>query len=150
MRKIILLAVAPLLYCSCQKKTESLEDKVDSVATTGKKNFEMYELSEMAMLMEQMYVDNQRLKEKIEKGEPVGEFPSHFAKIHGAVMTDPTENDQFFSDNANLFLSAQEMIYKDPDNAREHYSNAIQACISCHEVKCSGPIPRIKKLQFKP
>lgn len=150
MRKIILLAVAPLLYCSCQKKTESLQDKVDSVATTGKKNFEMYELSEMAMLMEQMYVDNQRLKEKIEKGEPVGEFPSHFAKIHGAVMTDPTENDQFFSDNANLFLSAQEMIYKDPDNAREHYSNAIQACISCHEVKCSGPIPRIKKLQFKP
>lgn len=150
MRKIILLAVAPLLYCSCQKKTESLEGKVDSVATAGKKDFEMYELSEMAMLMEQMYVDNQRLKEKIEKGEPVGEFPSHFAKIHGAVMTDPTENDQFFSDNANLFLSAQEMIYKDPDNAREHYSNAIQACISCHEVKCSGPIPRIKKLQFKP
>ncbi len=150
MRKIILLAVASLLYCSCQKKTESLEGKVDSVATAGRKSFEMYELSEMAMLMEQMYVDNQRLKERIEKGEAVGEFPSHFAKIHEAVMTDPTENDQFFRDNANLFLSAQEMIYKDPDNAREHYSNAIQACISCHEVKCSGPIPRIKKLQFKP
>ncbi len=65
-------------------------------------------------------------------------------------MTDPSENDQFFRDNANIFLRAQEMIYKDPENAKEHYSNAIQACISCHEVKCSGPIPRIKKLQLKP
>ena len=42
----------------------------------------------------------------------------------------------------------QELIYKDPENAKTHYSNAIQACISCHEVKCSGPIVRIKKLQL--
>jgi cytochrome c553 len=65
-------------------------------------------------------------------------------------MTDPTENDDFFKENAQVFLTAQEKIYNDPANAKEHYSNAIQACISCHEVKCSGPIPRIKKLQLKP
>jgi hypothetical protein len=80
----------------------------------------------------------------------VGEFPSHFAKIHEAIMTDPSENDAFFKENAQVFLTAQEMIYKEPDKAKEHYSKAIQACISCHEVKCSGPIPRIKKLQLKP
>jgi cytochrome c553 len=150
MKKFLVFGCTFLLIISCQKKTESTEEKVDSKATTEKKSFEMYELSEMALLMEQMYVDNQRLKERIEKGEPVGEFPSHFAEIHGAIMTDPSENDQFFRDNANIFLRAQEMIYKDPENAKEHYSNAIQACISCHEVKCSGPIPRIKKLQLKP
>lgn len=122
--------------------------KVDSTATSQKKSFEMYELSEMALLMEQMYVDNQRLKERIEKGEPVGEFPSHFAKIHQAIMTDPTENDAFFKEKAQIFLAAQEMIYKEPEKAKEHYSEAIQACISCHEVKCSGPIPKIKKLQL--
>jgi len=150
MEKILVFGCTFLFIISCQKKTESTEEKVDSTATTEKKSFEMYELSEMALLMEQMYVDNQRLKERIEKGEPVGEFPSHFAEIHGAIMTDPSENDQFFRDNANIFLRAQEMIYKDPENAKEHYSNAVQACISCHEVKCSGPIPRIKKLQLKP
>jgi len=150
MKKFLVFGYTFLFIISCQKKAESTEEKVDSTATTEKKSFEMYELSEMALLMEQMYVDNQRLKERIEKGEPVGEFPSHFAEIHGAIMTDPSENDQFFRDNANIFLRAQEMIYKDPENAKEHYSNAIQACISCHEVKCSGPIPRIKKLQLKP
>lgn len=150
MKKILVFGCTFLFIISCQKKAESIDEKVDSTATTEKKSFEMYELSEMALLMEQMYVDNQRLKERIEKGEAVGEFPSHFAKIHEAIMTDPTENDQFFKDNAQLFLAAQELIYKDPENAKEHYSNAIQACISCHEVKCSGPIPRIKKLQLKP
>lgn len=150
MKKILVFGCTFLFIISCQKKAESIDEKVDSTATTEKKSFEMYELSEMALLMEQMYVDNQRLKERIEKGEAVGEFPSHFAKIHEAIMTDPTENDQFFKDNAKLFLAAQELIYKDPENAKEHYSNAIQACISCHEVKCSGPIPRIKKLQLKP
>ncbi|MFY7742833.1 MAG: hypothetical protein ACOVQR_09300 [Flavobacterium sp.] len=150
MKKFLIFGSTFLFLISCQKKVESNDLKVDSTATTKKKTFEMYELSEMALLMEQMYVDNQRLKERIEKGEPVGEFPSHFAKIHQAIMTDPSENDAFFKENAQVFLTAQEMIYKEPDKAKEHYSNAIQACISCHEVKCSGPIPRIKKLQLKP
>lgn len=149
MKKILVLGCSVLFFISCQKKTEAKDEKIDSTATTEKKSFEMYELSEMALLMEQMYVDNQRLKERIEKGEDVGEFPSHFAKIHEAIMTDPSENDAFFKENAQVFLTAQEMIYKEPEKAKEHYSNAIQACISCHEVKCSGPIPRIKKLQLK-
>ena len=48
----------------------------------------MYEMSEMAALMEQMYVDNQRLKEQIIKGDTIGDFPQHFAKIHESVLTD--------------------------------------------------------------
>ena len=151
MKKYLSTACLVLFFFSCQNKSETTnEEKIDSTATTEKKSFEMYELSEMALLMEQMYVDNQRLKERIENGEAVGEFPSHFAKIHEAIMTDPSENDAFFKENAQVFLAAQEKIYNDPANAKEHYSNAIQACISCHEVKCSGPIPRIKKLQLKP
>lgn len=150
MRKIFVLGYSVLFFISCEKKASVDGNKVDSMSTSEKKKFEMYEFSEMAMLMEQMYVDNQRLKERLENGEPVGEFPAHFAKIHKAVMTDPSENDAFFKENAQVFLTAQEMIYKEPEKAKEHYSNAIQACISCHEVKCSGPIPRIKKLQLKP
>jgi cytochrome c553 len=151
MKKILIIGCSVLFFSSCQNNNASSKvEKVDSTATTEKKSFEMYELSEMALLMEQMYVDNQRLKERIEKGEAVGEFPTHFAKIHKAIMTDPSENDAFFKENAQVFLTAQEMIYKEPEKAKEHYSNAIQACISCHEVKCSGPIPRIKKLQLKP
>jgi cytochrome c553 len=149
MKKVLLLTFATLFLIGCQQTKEiNQEETVTTKDTVAKKSFDMYEMSEMALLMEQMYVDNQRLKERLEKGEPAGEFPSHFAKIHSAIMTDSTENDDFFKKQAKVFLEAQELIYKEPAKAKEHYSNAIQACISCHEVKCSGPIVRIKKLQL--
>jgi cytochrome c553 len=149
MEKVLLLTFATLFLIGCQQTKEiNQEEAVTTKDTVAKKSFDMYEMSEMALLMEQMYVDNQRLKERLEKGEPAGEFPSHFAKIHSAIMTDSTENDDFFKKQAKVFLEAQELIYKEPAKAKEHYSNAIQACISCHEVKCSGPIVRIKKLQL--
>lgn len=134
-----------LLVVSCQKKSEENGSGIKSEKKSEKK-FEMYEMSEMALLMEQMYVDNQRLKERIKNGEAIGEFPNHFLKIHKAVMTKEKENDVFFKEQAANFIQAQELIYKDPKNAKAHFNKGVDACISCHEVKCGGPIPRIKKL----
>jgi hypothetical protein len=109
----------------------------------------MYEMSEMAALMEQMYVDNQRLKDKIIKGDTIGKFPQHFLKIHESVMTDEKDKDAFFDEQAKKFIEAQELIYNDPTNAKKHFNDGVDACISCHQQKCSGPIPRIKKLYIE-
>ena len=115
----------------------------------GEKKFEMYEMSEMSLLMEQMYVDNQRLKERIKNGDTIGKFPTHFMKIHEAVMTDQSENDAFFKEQAARFIKSQQLIYDDPKNAKQHFNDGVSACLSCHEVKCGGPIPRIKKLYIE-
>lgn len=109
----------------------------------------MYEMSEMSLLMEQMYVDNQRLKERIKNGDTIGKFPTHFMKIHQAVMTDPSENDAFFKEQAAKFIKAQQLIYEDPKNAKKHFNEGVDACLQCHEQKCGGPIPRIKKLYIQ-
>lgn len=146
MKKILLLLLTSVLIFSCNKKEEVKEVKNE---VSEKKNFEMYEMSEMAALMEQMYVDNQRLKERIKSGDTIGQFPQHFMKIHKAVMTDESENDDFFKEQAAKFIQAQELIYKDPKNAKEHFNNGVDACLKCHEVKCGGPIPRIKKLYIE-
>lgn len=147
MKKYLLL-VGLCLLISCNKKEEKPE--CSSTASDKKeKKFEMYEMSEMAALMEQMYVDNQRLKERIKKGDTIGKFPNHFLKIHKAVMTDESENDTFFKEQAALFIKAQELIYQDPKNAKEHFNEGINACVRCHEVKCGGPIPKIKKLYIQ-
>ncbi|UUC43992.1 hypothetical protein [Flavobacterium cerinum] len=146
MKKIVFLASLSgvLLFGSCNsKKTEEQKKPAEK---TEKKDFKMYEMSEMAALMEQMYVDNQRLKDRIKNGEVVGNFPDHFLKIHKAVMTDESENDAFFKEQAQKFIEAQKLIYEDPKNAKTHFNNGVDACIRCHEVKCGGPIPRIKKL----
>lgn len=139
--------VALVVLISCGKKDETKTEVKEKQQEN--KTFEMYQFSEMALLMEQMYVDNERLKEKIINGEDLGDFPEHFVKIHTADMTDPSDNDDFYQEHAAIFLKAQQMIYKEPENASKHYNTAIDACIQCHQVKCGGPIPRIKKLLIK-
>ena len=153
MKKLVFLFLSFVVLVSCQdKKTVAKEDEKGTCETDSQANedgFEMYQMSEMAALMEQMYVDNERLKDRILKGDTIGKFPQHFMRIHEAVLTDETDKDDFFNTQAKKFIEAQELIYKDPENAKEHFNNGIDACIRCHEVKCGGPIPKIKKLYIK-
>ncbi|KGO95855.1 hypothetical protein [Flavobacterium enshiense] len=147
MKKVVVFFLLSGLLFSCVKKEES---KVEAKKVTAeKKDFKMYEMSEMAKLMEQMYADNLRLKERIKNGDTIGKFPQHFLDIHKAVMTDEKENDDFFKAQAVNFIKAQELIYQDPKNAKEHFNSGVDACLSCHQVKCGGPIPRIKKLYIE-
>jgi hypothetical protein len=159
MRNIFITAMAiAFLLVSCKKEAEKPVAntgtiKKDSAASCKKpakgKDFVMYEMSEMAALMEQMYAENLQLKDRIIKKQPVGEFPKHIIKIHSAAMTDPDENDSFFKEQAAKFIKAQELIYSDPTNAQQHFNDGVTACIKCHQGKCDGPIPRIKKLYIK-
>jgi len=140
------LFISILILVSCNKNADKPECKTSDKSA---KEFEMYQMSEMAALMESMYIQNEKLKERIKKGDTIGQFPSHFLNIHKAVMTDESDNDQFFKEQATLFIKSQEMIYKDPKNAKQHFNEGINACLSCHQVKCGGPIPKIKKLYIK-
>ena len=71
-----------LTLVSCQKKVEKPVEK--KCADGKEKKLEMYQMSEMAALMEQMYVDNKRLKERVQKGDTIGTFPKYFLKIYTA------------------------------------------------------------------
>ena len=146
MKKIVALILLCSLF-SCQKKEDKIEEKKSSFGE--EKKLEMYQMSEMAALMEQMYVDNKRLKEHIQKGDTIGKFPEHFLKIHTAKFTDETENDLFFKQKAKDFITAQRLLYSDSENRKANFNATVDACLNCHESKCGGPIPRIKKLYIK-
>mgnify|MGYP006166919483 CR=1 FL=1 len=150
MKNSFIFFIFLFVFGSCKKVNQeelnSLEISKEKKIDEG---FEMYEMSEMAALMEQMYVDNERLKVRIIKGDTIGQFPQHFKRIHEAVLTDETDKDAFFKEQSTKFIQAQELIYTDPKNAKVHFNNGINACISCHQVKCGGPIPRIKKLYIE-
>ncbi|HMK07365.1 MAG TPA: hypothetical protein VK476_07540 [Flavobacterium sp.] len=150
MKKYLFLLGLTLIF-SCAKKEEKAKQETCAVDSTKKtkSRFVMYQASEMAALMEQMYVDNQRLKERIKNGDTIGKFPNHFLQIHKAVMTDESDNDAFFKQQAEVFIKAQELIYEDPKNAKQHFNEGVDACVQCHQQKCGGPIPRIKKLYIQ-
>jgi hypothetical protein len=155
MKKLLTLVFSVLVLISCQKKedknkTEKEENKESCAAgpTKGKK-FEMYKMSEMASLMEQMYAYNRQIKDRIVKGDTVGKFPEFFNKIYTAEFTTSSDNDDFFKENAKKYITAQKLIYSNPNNVIENFNKGVDACVTCHQGKCGGPIPRIKKLYIK-
>lgn len=150
MNKIKFFLVLGFMLFSCQNKQEKVVNlksvTQDSNSCSKEKKFVMYEMSEMALLMEQMYAHNMQLKSRIIKGDSVGKFPDFFNKIFTAKFTTTDDNDAFFQENAKKYIQVQKLIYDNPKNAKQHFNDGVNACITCHQGKCGGPIPRIKKL----
>jgi cytochrome c553 len=130
--KNFITIVLLLIFMACTKEKKAVEKKQE-------KKFEMYELSEMSLVMEQMYVENQRLKDRIIAGDSLVAYPEFFDKI---------QFDDYFKEQAVLFLETQKAIYyqKDQASQKKSFNLMVDACIQCHEVKCQGPIDRIQKL----
>jgi len=138
MRINYLLLVFTLVLLGCKKSQEEPEEKQALI---------MAERSEMALLMNEMYAFNESIKQQIIDGTLSTSYPEKFDNIHSAVLTNPSARDLNFESFSTLFLEAQKELFESPqEELITRYNKAINACISCHNVKCVGPIPRIKKL----
>ena len=125
-----------LLFISCQNKEEKKEALI------------MVEQSEMAALMLQMYAINKENKDLILKGEKPKAYPKEFNKIHSAVLTDQSDRDAAFKAYSDFHLKNVKALYNTTniDSLILQHNTVVNSCITCHEVKCLGPIPKIKKL----
>lgn len=108
-------------------------------------------MSPMAQLMEEMHANALAIKAKLEAGETeFGEFPESHLKLMEAKMTDPTDRDMFFETQAKEFLAYEKAFYESKKGDKiEEYNAIINSCLTCHQQKCGGPIPRIKKLKIQ-
>ncbi|GAB5557656.1 MAG: hypothetical protein SchgKO_18690 [Schleiferiaceae bacterium] len=135
----------------CNSSTEgdaTAEDNKTQVETSSQEGESvMYQPSELASLMRKMYEDNQKLKAQVENGEIPESFPEDFYTIHTAEATDPSEINETFKAFAEVYLSDMEaIIASDSTTVTAAYNKMVSTCISCHQVYCQGPIPKIKKL----
>jgi len=147
MRKFSLLLILTLLIYSCQNK---LQKEEISTKTAETEELVMYEMSEMALLMEKMFVENEQLKKKIENGEELGAFNQEYLKIHSAILTDPdVRNNSFNSFSKALLLNQEAVFTTEGEEVKAQFNKMVQTCIACHQTTCMGPIPRIKKLLIK-
>ncbi len=107
----------------------------------------LYKPSEMAFLMNEMYIFNEKTKEKIIKNEDLGEFPTNFLNIHSAILTDPTDRTVGFEGFSQAFLLNQQAVFSaSTTNKKEQFNVMVNSCVACHKTTCIGPIPKIKKL----
>lgn len=146
MNKFLILLFTAAIMFSCQKKNSEALKVVSNDSVGKKSNFQMYEMSELALLMEQMYAYNQQLRSRIIDKDSLGQFPEKFENIHTAIMTDSSDNDTFYQEQAAKYIIAQKAIYANPDLAQEKFNQMVESCLACHAKKCGGPVPRIKKL----
>ena len=137
---IFLLCVC-FISCNTAKKEEVKKADEELV---------MYEFSEMALLMEEMYKTNENLKYKIINKEDIGEFSDKFLDIHSAVLTDPEDRNPSFEIFSKAFIENQQAVFTaSEDEVKEQFNTIVNSCVACHKTTCLGPIPRIKKLYIE-
>lgn len=137
--KLFWLILTVFFLQSCEEKKE---------APVKDSQFEaVYTLSEMALLMEEMYAVLQN--ERQNSFETNSEFPLFFNQIHTAEMTQDFERNEEFFAWSELFLIQTENYFA--NKTKENFNVVINACVACHQsnVGCFGPIVRIEKLLVK-
>lgn len=138
LQKSLFFLFAILLIVACNNTPKKKKNEV---------KMQMYEPSEMALLMRQMYEFNKLTKAQIISKDSLSSFPEEFISIHEAVMTSPDERDAEFDSLAVQFVNLQKATFSTKSDSTIYYFNqSINSCIACHETRCTGPIPKIKKL----
>jgi len=140
MKKVIILFISYGLFLACNSnKAKELKNPNEELV--------MYEFSEMALLMEEMYKTNETLKQKIVNKEAIGNFSTKFLDIHSAVLTNPKDRTESFEVFSKTFIKNQQAIFTaSQEKVKEQFNLMVNSCIACHKTTCTGPIPRIKKL----
>ena len=130
------------LMVSCETNKKEMKIEEEPV---------MYEASEMSLLMRGMYEFNKAARTHIINKDSLLAFPEEFLSIHKAVLTDPSERDKEFDSIAEQFIKAQKATFSiQSDSTLYYFNKSVNLCISCHETRCIGPIPKIKKLLIYP
>lgn len=107
----------------------------------------------MALMMRQMADNAQKMKDLVLKGEAITAAQFPFIRFHLVEPTDPDVLQPQFYENARLLQVAHKNMISAPvAKQKEMYTAYINQCISCHQIYCSGPLKRIRKLtlDFKP
>lgn len=139
MKKLLFIIALGFFACNIPA-----EKKAETVKT---EELVMYKSSEMALLMREMYIFNEKTKEKIIRNEELVEFPANFLNIHSAILTDPTDRTVGFEGFSQAFLINQEAVFSaDTTDKKEQFNVMVNSCVACHKTTCIGPIPKIKKL----
>ncbi len=142
-KSIIYISFGFFLFNCSEKEPE--KKKTDSSFQ------QVYEMSDMALLMEKMYDELEKNRQMVLEGKSIGEFPSEFNKIHTAEMTPSFERTEEFNRFAELYLKSLQTLYNEDETdtiRKELYNNVVKSCISCHrsDAGCLGPVGRIGKL----
>lgn len=103
--------------------------------------------SELALLMNQLYVEAELAKQKIALGERP-RLKADAKKILTAAATEPEKvASPEYKAFAGSYIESVKMFRKaSRAEATEQFKIMATACMNCHKALCPGPTKRIRKL----
>lgn len=139
----VFLFAAFLLACDDANEKSAVSDSAkcapDEVNPNG--------TAELAIIMRGMAEHSELMKGAIQKGEALPLQPEILERLKTAERTDKNIDAQIYNSHVDVYMAQLSQLYGAAPQERPKYFNAtIDACISCHENFCHGPIKRIRKL----
>ncbi len=105
--------------------------------------------SELTLLMREMFLYYEDIKENIVEGS-LTEDIKIFTDIHKAVATTPEKTTSpLYQAMATNYTQAVKDLNKTKDSKKDLFNLMVDNCMSCHQQMCPGPMVRIKKLYIK-
>tara|TARA_B110000908_G_C10146360_1_gene399238 strand:- start:297 stop:755 length:459 start_codon:yes stop_codon:yes gene_type:complete len=148
MKKFILFLFITSIF-SCKEKTNECNtcDEEIKIEVVTNEELVMYEPSELAALMQEMYDENKNWKAEIMKGNIPKGFPEKYKTIHSAESTNENAGSAFYNGMASSYIQTiEDLTNATPENVQERYNTMVNVCVRCHLTVCPGPVVRIKKL----
>lgn len=137
------LSLLLLLFISCDSSK-----KESNQAVKSNQKYDLYVPSEMSNYMNAIFDIHEQMKTDILAGKTPETFPEEILEIHTAHLSDFRERTPNFEAFSHLFVDNVSFIFEEESKVplQQRYNNAVNVCISCHQMECPGPITRIKKL----
>ena len=106
--------------------------------------------SELAVLMRTMRDDLRNARDHLLRDTAPPPLLAKHTLVRCAWPTDPNVRDTKFDQMAISYLLAIEDLEREPtiDDKKMAYGRAINACVTCHQNTCPGPIAAIKSLEL--
>lgn len=145
--KSILAFVCILLLVSCGDKFQTNLTETNKETESAFNN--LYQPSEMALLMEDMYNFYKENKDLVIDKKPLGDVPDYFDEIYTAEFTDGFEHNELFRIYSDVFIKNVKLLHNsNTEDKTQLYNDVVNSCVACHksDIGCTGPIPRIQKL----
>lgn len=153
MKKSIYLLVAFFVgivitnSCSNNETSQHQKSEQHKLQTSNKNQIlDPHQPKPMALMMRQMAENADSMKAKIMRGEKVDSLHYPFIRFYLVQATDESVKEPQFYENAKNYQTAHQAIFTHPNEQKKYYNLMINACISCHENYCSGPLRRIRKM----
>lgn len=107
---------------------------------------EMYEASELALLMRSMAAEQDSFKSALLRGDSILTFPSSYIHLLDAQASEGMHIGDEYKAFAHSFIDEMDSLRVDTLNTIKRHNRIVEACIACHEMHCGGPIDRIENL----